>query len=33
MGKAQAALSGRGYVLPDDIQQLAGSVLPHRAAS
>jgi len=29
-GKAQAALSGRGYVLPDDIQQLAGSVLPHR---
>jgi len=30
VGKAQAALSGRGYVLPDDIQQLAGSVLPHR---
>ncbi len=28
--KAQAALSGRSYVLPDDIQQLAGSVLPHR---
>ncbi|MGI8532943.1 MAG: AAA family ATPase [Geodermatophilaceae bacterium] len=28
--KAQATLSGRSYVLPDDIQQLAGSVLPHR---
>ena len=30
VSKAQAALSGRGYVLPDDVQQLAGSVLPHR---
>jgi MoxR-like ATPase len=29
-GRAQAALEGRDYVLPDDIQQLAGPVLSHR---
>src|SRR3954468_21058065 len=29
-GRAQAALEGRDYVLPDDIQQLAGPVLAHR---
>ncbi len=28
--RAQAALAGRGYVLPDDIQALVGSCLPHR---
>jgi MoxR-like ATPase len=28
--KAQAALSGRDYVLPDDLQRLAQSVLAHR---
>ncbi len=28
--KALAALSGRDHVLPDDIQELAGAVLPHR---
>jgi MoxR-like ATPase len=28
--KAQAALGGRDYVLPDDIQQLAAAVLAHR---
>jgi MoxR-like ATPase len=29
-GKAQAALSGREYVLPDDLQRLAEPVLAHR---
>jgi MoxR-like ATPase len=29
-GQAQAALSGRDYVLPDDIKRLAPYVLPHR---
>jgi MoxR-like ATPase len=29
-GRAQAALEGRDYVLPDDIQSLAGPVLAHR---
>jgi MoxR-like ATPase len=29
-GRAQAALEGRDYVLPDDIQELAGAVLAHR---
>jgi MoxR-like ATPase len=29
-GRAHAALEGRDYVLPDDIQALAISVLPHR---
>jgi MoxR-like ATPase len=29
-GRAHAALEGRDYVLPDDIQALAVSVLPHR---
>jgi len=29
-GKAQAALSGREYVLPDDLQRLAQPVLAHR---
>jgi MoxR-like ATPase len=29
-GRAQAALEGRDYVLPDDIQELAGPVLAHR---
>ena len=29
-GRAQAALDGRDYVLPDDIQSLAGPVLAHR---
>jgi MoxR-like ATPase len=29
-GRAQAALDGRDYVLPDDIQQLASPVLAHR---
>jgi MoxR-like ATPase len=28
--KALAALEGRGHVLPDDVQALAGSVLSHR---
>ncbi len=28
--RAQAALSGRDYVLPDDVSALAGSVLAHR---
>lgn len=28
--KARAAIQGRGYVLPDDIKALAGSVLAHR---
>jgi MoxR-like ATPase len=28
--KAQAALSGREYVLPDDLQRLAQPVLAHR---
>ena len=28
--RAQAALEGRDYVLPDDIQSLAGPVLAHR---
>ncbi|HVE75073.1 MAG TPA: AAA family ATPase [Mycobacteriales bacterium] len=28
--RASAALDGRDYVLPDDVQGLAGSVLPHR---
>ena len=28
--KAQAALSGRDYVLPDDVQRLAQPVLAHR---
>ena len=28
--RAQAALEGRDYVLPDDVQSLAGSVLAHR---
>ncbi|MFB4197570.1 AAA family ATPase [Streptomyces carpaticus] len=28
--KASAALGGRGYVLPDDVQALAGPVLAHR---
>jgi MoxR-like ATPase len=28
--KAQAALEGRGYALPDDLQRLAQSVLSHR---
>ena len=28
--RAAAGLSGRDYVLPDDVQELAGSVLPHR---
>jgi MoxR-like ATPase len=28
--RAQAALEGREYVLPDDVQQLAGAVLAHR---
>ena len=28
--KARAALQGRDFVLPDDVAQLAGSVLPHR---
>ena len=29
-GRAHAALEGRDYVLPDDIQALATAVLPHR---
>ncbi len=29
-GQAQAALQGRDYVLPDDIKQLAESILAHR---
>lgn len=29
-GQARAALSGRGYVLPDDIKEMALSVLSHR---
>jgi len=29
-GQAYAALQGRDFVLPDDIQKLAGSVLAHR---
>ncbi|MGN6689279.1 MAG: AAA family ATPase [Actinomycetales bacterium] len=29
-GRARAALAGRDYVLPDDLQQLAVSVLAHR---
>jgi len=28
--RASAALDGRDYVLPDDVQELAGSVLAHR---
>jgi MoxR-like ATPase len=28
--RAQAALDGRDYVLPDDVQDLAGPVLAHR---
>ncbi|MBW3619257.1 MAG: MoxR family ATPase [Actinobacteria bacterium] len=28
--QALAALRGRGFVLPDDVKELAGSVLPHR---
>jgi MoxR-like ATPase len=28
--KALALLEGRGYVLPEDVKALAGSVLPHR---
>ncbi|CAN5190588.1 MoxR family ATPase [soil metagenome] len=28
--KAAAAVAGRAYVLPDDVQQLAGAVLSHR---
>jgi MoxR-like ATPase len=28
--KALALLQGRGYVLPEDVKALAGSVLPHR---
>jgi MoxR-like ATPase len=28
--RAQAALAGRDYVLPDDVQELAGPVLAHR---
>ena len=28
--RAQAALAGRDYVLPDDVQSLAGAVLAHR---
>ncbi|MFZ3453883.1 AAA family ATPase [Arthrobacter sp. 7Tela_A1] len=28
--KARAALDGRDFVLPDDVAQLAGAVLPHR---
>ncbi len=28
--RASAALAGRGYVLPDDVQRLAGPVLAHR---
>jgi MoxR-like ATPase len=28
--KAYAAIHGRGYVLPDDVQQLASAVLAHR---
>lgn len=28
--KASAALAGRDYVLPDDVQQLAAPVLAHR---
>ena len=28
--RAQAALDGRDYVLPDDVQELAGPVLAHR---
>jgi MoxR-like ATPase len=30
MGRAAAAIAGREYVLPDDIQRLADSVLAHR---
>jgi MoxR-like ATPase len=29
-GKAKAILSGRNYVIPDDIQSLAVSVIAHR---
>lgn len=28
--RASAALAGRGHVLPDDVQRLAGPVLAHR---
>ena len=28
--RAAAALEGRAYVLPDDVQALAGAVLSHR---
>jgi MoxR-like ATPase len=28
--RASAALDGRDYVLPDDVQELAGPVLAHR---
>jgi MoxR-like ATPase len=28
--KAAAAMSGRDYVIPDDVQELAGQVLSHR---
>ncbi|MBA3524556.1 MAG: AAA family ATPase, partial [Geodermatophilaceae bacterium] len=30
VSKARAALTGRNYVLPDDVQAMAGAVLPHR---
>ncbi len=30
LGQAQAALDGRDHVLPDDLKQLAGTVLSHR---
>lgn len=30
VSKARAALAGRNYVVPDDVQAMAGSVLPHR---
>jgi MoxR-like ATPase len=30
MARAHAALSGRDYVLPDDIKRFAGPILSHR---
>ena len=28
--QARAAIAGRGYVIPDDVREMAGSVLSHR---
>lgn len=29
-GQARAAIAGRGYVIPDDVREMAGAVLAHR---